>query len=128
MACEKLCKAFVVKAKVHVWDEIQSTHGFIRKHLPTIVKQEMSYGVQNLDRLRWAYERIRLLAREIEILNPSMDRDRRPENCEYPWAVGQDVVSPLDWKFEASQLLTVAAGRTFLKILRPAIDRLLIQT
>ena len=125
MACEKLCKAFVLKSGVHPPDVVQSSHGFIRKHLPTIVKQEMIYGSQNLHRLRWAYERIRGLAKEIEILSPSMDWENRPENCEYPWEAGANVISPLDWRFEASQLLTIASGRTFLKILRPAINRLL---
>jgi hypothetical protein len=122
MACEKMCKAFVLQANLHQAEDVRTSHGFIRKHLPTIVKQEMSYGLQNLKRLKWAYEKIRALAKEIEILNPSMDRDNRPETCEYPWASGNKVNSPLDWKFEASQLLTVASGRTFLKILRPAIN------
>lgn len=35
MACEKLCKAFVIKARVHAPEDVQSTQGFIRKHLPT---------------------------------------------------------------------------------------------
>ncbi len=125
MACEKLCKAFVLNAKVHPIEDVQSSHGFVKKHLPTIVKQEMSYGRQDFERLRWAYEKIRLLAREIEVLNPSMDHDQRPENCEYPWKSGSDIQSPLDWNFEASRLLTLPAGRTFLKILRPAINRML---
>jgi hypothetical protein len=42
---------------------------------------------------------------------------------EYPWADGSGTLrSPLDWSFSPSRLLVAPAGRTFLKILRRAID------
>ena len=125
MACEKACKAFVLISGIHAPDDVQASHGYIRKHLPTIIKQEMSFSIQNHKALMRPYQNIRLLAGEIEKLNPSVDRDQRPENCEYPWASGDDIRSPLDWQFEATKLLTVPSGRTFLKTFRLAINRLL---
>jgi hypothetical protein len=69
---------------------------------------------------------IRHLAGEIELLNPAIKRDgKRPDNCEYPWEDDQETVhSPLKWVFEISRLLTVPSGRTFLKLLRMAINEL----
>jgi len=125
MACEKACNALVLTSGIHSSDDVQSSHGYIRKHLPTIIKQEMSFSVQNYKALMRPYKNICLLAGEIEKLNPSMDRDQRPENCEYPWASGNEVQSPLDWQFEATKLLMIASGRTFLKTFRLAINRLL---
>jgi hypothetical protein len=64
------------------------------------------------------------LAREIELLNPVVQHaGHRPDNCEYPWERADQVVSPLDHSFALSGLLVAPAGRTFLKLLRSAIDR-----
>jgi hypothetical protein len=45
--------------------------------------------------------------------------------CEYPWEAGDDVLSPLNWSFTPSRLCNAQAGRTFLKLLREAINSLL---
>jgi len=69
---------------------------------------------------------IRHLAGEIEVLNPAVRRDgHRPDNCEYPWEYGDQVISPLDWTFQPLHLVTVRGGPTFVKLLRGAIDRII---
>jgi hypothetical protein len=80
----------------------------------------------NLNRMRVVLVLVRHLAEEIEVLNPAERRDgRRPDNCEYPWEAGNQVVSPLEWSFNPLRLCTVPAGRTFIKLLRGAIDRII---
>ncbi len=76
--------------------------------------------------MEWVVTHVRHLAHEIEVLTPSVDRGGvRPDNCEYPWLAGGRVCSPLDHAFALSRLIDAAAGRTFLKLLRLAIDRAL---
>src|SRR6185312_13020935 len=41
MACEKLCKAYLLRANICSPATVQTSHGFIAKHLPMIVRQEI---------------------------------------------------------------------------------------
>lgn len=67
------------------------------------------------------------IAREIELLNPAVDDGgRRDQNCEYPWHPGARIVSPLDYQFEVSRLVLQPAGVAFCKMLRKAIDFILL--
>ncbi len=123
MACEKLCKAHVIRAGIHTPHEVQSSHGFVQKHLPTIMRQEIANSGAFPKKASWATSTIRQLSGEIEILSPAMDRaGQRPDNCEYPWDADNKVLSPLDHQFFPTQLLTAAFGRTFLKLLRRSIN------
>lgn len=123
MACEKLRKAHLLRSGVYKPEEVQRSHGFIQKHLPSIMKQGIANSGEFPRNVPWAMSQIRQLCGEIEILNPAVDRaGRRPDNCEYPWESGGDVASPLDHDFFPTQLLTARHGRTFMKLLRRAID------
>lgn len=107
MACEKLCKAQLINAGVHTPDDVRRGHGFIAKHLPVIMRQEVANTREFPKNRDWSISQILQLCGEIEILNPSMTRDnRRPDNCEYPWQVAKQVISPLDHRFFPTQLLT----------------------
>ena len=123
MACEKLCKAYLIKGGTPP-ESLQSSHGYIANPLPIIIKQQILSQRKVLKGLDWLITHIRHWAYEIEVLNPAMKRDgQRPDNCEYPWALHDGrVMSPLGWSFEPSRLCTFPAGRTFLKLLREAID------
>ncbi len=125
MACEKLCKAYLISTKAHP-QTLQTSHGFIEKVLPVIVRQQIGELLRNPTAMRPFTQRVKYLAREIELLSPSVDRDRRrPDNCEYPWDdVNGTLRSPLDWSFHPSELLLEPSGRTFLKLLRKAIDEI----
>jgi len=124
MACEKLCKAHVIRAGIHKPDDVQSSHGFIEKHLPSIMKQEIANSGAFPKNRTWAMSNIKHLSGEIEILNPAMKRgNHRPDNCEYPWEAGDKILSPLDHHFFPTQLLTAPFGRTFRKLLRRAINQ-----
>lgn len=124
MACEKLCKASMISAGSDPV-EVQRSHAYVAKHLPTIVKLFMSREAGRLPRDNWIVDAIRPLARKIELLNPSVrDGGRSPQNCEYPW-VAQDgsIISPADYKFEFS-ILFERAGVALLKIIREAATEL----
>jgi hypothetical protein len=126
MACEKLCKAHLVSNNAPP-QGLQASHAYIAGPLPIIIRQQILIMRQNLNGMRGVMEQVRHLANEVEVLNPAVDRDgRRPDNCEYPWDdAGGTLHSPLDWTFHPSRLLTAPSGRTFLKILREAINRIL---
>jgi hypothetical protein len=125
MACEKLCKAHLLRTGTPL-DSIRTSHAYIANPLPIVLKQQILHMGQDPGRMKGIFEKLRRLAAEVEILNPAVERDgRRPDNCEYPWEYGGRVISPLDWGFAASRLCTEPAGRLFLKLIRGAIDRLL---
>lgn len=91
-----------------------------------MIKRQIILMRQNLNGMQGVLTLVRHLAEEIDVLNPSVRRDgRRPDNCEYPWEAGGQVVSPLNWSFHPLRLCNVPAGRTFIKLLREAIDRII---
>jgi hypothetical protein len=126
MACEKLCKAHLLSTKAPA-EQLQTSHAYIARVLPLVIRQLILERRQNLHGMNGVMQQVRHLAEEIEELSPAVVRDgRRPDNCEYPWEDAGGVLrSPLDWSFNPSRLLLAPAGRTFLKILRLAINQLL---
>ena len=128
MACEKLCKAYLIQAGMSP-DILRRSHGVVAKHLPGVIRQQIVVMKPNRRGLMGVLAQVRHMANEIEILNPAVRRDeQRPDNCEYPWESGEEdarIISPLDWSFHPARLVTAPAGRTFLKLLRGAIDRIL---
>lgn len=125
MACEKLCKAHLIRGGA-LPAALQSSHGYIAGPLPVVMRDQMTHLGQNRP-YGCLMTKIRHLANEIEVLNPAVNRDgQRPDNCEYPWEDGNQVLhSPLDATFSPTQMLLAPAGRTFLKLLRGAITRAL---
>jgi hypothetical protein len=126
MACEKLVKA-------HLCGEgtdpaaLQTSHAYVAANLPRILRQaavSINFGGRAA---RSALQHTKHLAQEIEILAPAVKRGGvRPDNCEYPWEDASGGLHlPLDWRFAPSDLLVARAGRSFLKLVRTAIDNLL---
>lgn len=125
MACEKLCKAYLIRAGTPP-EDLQASHGYIAKPLPVVIRQFILDSGRDPNRMRGLLSLVRRLAGEIEVLNPAVRRDgHRPDNCEYPWQAGEDVVSPLDWTFHPLRLVAVPGGRTFIKLLKGAISRII---
>jgi len=127
MACEKLAKSHLCGSKGFDVSKLRASHAWIAKHLPGIIRQRMAVlgyePIRGLDIAR----QFKHLCQEIEILAPAIKRGGvRPDNCEYPWSDDKDKIhSPLDWTFQASNLLFVPRGRQFLKLVRGAIDDIL---
>ena len=127
MACEKLCKASLIRAGAKPGD-LQASHGYTAKHLPIVVGRQIMESGSDLRRMRGIITLTRHLAMEIELLNPSVRRGGgRHDNCEYPWLSGNRVVSPLDWTFQPLRLVAQRGGPTFPKLLKSSITSILKQ-
>ena len=126
MACEKLCKAFLIRQGTEP-AALLTSHGYVARPLPLIIKYLVTARTPRPRGMGGVLALVRHLAAEIELLNPAVARDgRRPDNCEYPWLDAQgNVHSPLDWEFTPTRLCTRPAGRTFLKLLRLAVRDLM---
>jgi hypothetical protein len=127
MSCEKLVKAHLYGVN-NLPDSIQSSHAHISKHLPKILQYEAMSLRFSVPLARLVLGRAKHLAREIELLAPSVKADgQRPDNCEYPWEDNAGSLHVhLDWSFNPSQLITSHSGRTILKLIKGSIERLLL--
>jgi hypothetical protein len=123
MASEKIAKAYRCRDTNANVDDVLSSHvgfeKFVNSFLlsPTMKEEYAGRRAQLRELLKTA----RLFAREIEKLAPAVDRIHAPENAEYPWARGEEVVTPCDYDYPALSLLTTSRGRTFLNFLARAI-------
>lgn len=126
MACGKLAKAHLCAAGTNP-AALQSSHAYVSGTLPIILRQEAVCVNFVGSTARWVLQHAKHLAQEIELLAPAVKRGgKRPDNCEYPWEDTDGTLRvPLDWSFYPAQLLLIPAGRTFLKLARGAINRLL---
>lgn len=127
MACEKLCKAYLIDAGTAPPAALQASHAYIAKNLPRVLHEQIITRVRSLKGMAGVLRLTRQLAGEIELLNPAVDRGgQRPDNCEYPWEDNNQVIrSPLDWTFAPSRLLLDPKARTILKLIGSAITKLL---
>ena len=123
MACEKLAKASLLESGQNP-DTLYTSHVWAAKVLPTLYTDyHRSRG-----RVRdsgYLLRTAKQLCQEIDKLHPSADRETRPDNCEYPWEAADRVISPLDWTFHPSRLVTVPGGPTFIKLIKAAIARII---
>jgi len=125
MACEKLAKAHLCGAGADP-REIQDSHKYFAKSFPTIAKNLYARRGEHLRKYDpWA-KAMGHLAREIELLAPSVkDGDRRQDNCEYPWELADDKLRiPAEYTFPNLSSLTDLEGRLLLKIVKGAIGQL----
>lgn len=126
MACEKLTKASLCQNQTDP-THLQSSHVYTRKNLPRIVESQLLASGRKPNQIRNLMNHVRHIAMEIELLAPAVKRDgQRPDNCEYPWEDAHGHLhSPLDVSFAVTKLVAEAtAGRTFLKAVSAAINRL----
>jgi len=128
MACEKLVKATLCRADEGAAGAVQSSHAYVKRHLPTILRAEAALVNLPRAKAREVQQRGKHLAEEIDVLAPAVKRGgQRPDNCEYPWEDGNGTLHvPRDWSFIPAQLVVLPAGRTILRLIRSAIDRLVV--
>ncbi len=123
MACEKLAKAYRLRDTASPVDEIVSHHtGFVKfvgAFLTGIGKDE--YRDKDAQ-LTAVIKAARAFAREIEKLAPAIDRIASPENAEYPWERGEQIVAPRDYSFPNLDLQRGTGGRAFLNLVQRALD------
>ncbi|MDB5309458.1 MAG: hypothetical protein JWO38_3660 [Gemmataceae bacterium] len=126
MACEKLVKAHLCGEGTDP-SALQTSHAYVAGSLPVVLRQTAVSLNLTGPQAKWVLRHAKHLAQEVEVLAPAVKRGgTRPDNCEYPWEdAGGELHVPLDWSFHPAQLLVIPAGRTFLKLIRAAINDLM---
>ena len=125
MACEKICKAYLMARPGIDPIALQGSHAYAAKNLPLIAKQFLSRQTTHLQRESHVIASIRALAEQIERLAPANDAGgTAPSNAEYPWQ-GRDgtIIVPAQHRFGLT-LLYQKAGVTLMKILRATAEQL----
>jgi hypothetical protein len=125
MACEKVCKAHLCLQGINP-SLVQSSHAYVAKTLPIICREQLRRRKLRAGRLDAVVHFAKRLAREIELLAPSVDDGgRRPDNCEYPWVDGLDCIHlPAEWQFDVTTLLKKPLCSSIFKVIADALDRL----
>ena len=125
MACEKICKAYLMARPGADAISLQKSHAYVAKNLPLIARQFLAQGGGRSTRRSHLLGSIRSLAQQIERLAPANDSGgTSPSNCEYPWfGPGGRILVPAQHNFGLN-LLYERSGVTLLKILRSAAGRL----
>jgi hypothetical protein len=128
MACEKVAKAYRARDTAA---ELHGDNGLLRRHVGfekfmksfLLSPQVQSEYEGRTEQLQQVGKAVRALAREVEKLAPAVDAAVAPENTEYPWIHGDTVVAPRDYDYSRLSLLAEPGGRTFLKLIRLAVER-----
>lgn len=98
---------------------LQFSHAYAAKVLPLIARAKFPADVSRQSDI----DRLRQLAREIDLLAPTVKDDgRRPDNCEYPWedADGR-LLTPAESTFtKLAGLDRFEMGKTLLKVIHVA--------
>lgn len=125
MVCEKLCKAHLCRQGTDP-SQVQGSHAYVAKTLPIICEERLRRRKLKTGRLDAVVRFCKRLAREIELLAPSVDDGgRRPDNCKYPWVDGLDHIHlPAEWQFAVTTLLRKPLCNSIFKVIADALDRL----
>jgi hypothetical protein len=124
MACEKIAKAYRCRDTAANLEELLARHVGFSKFMGSFLASpclKEAYKGRDAQR-REVAKLARALAREIEKLAPAIDRVASPENAEYPWQSGENIVAPCQYDYPQLSLLMTAGGRTFLKLVTRAIE------
>ena len=124
MACEKIAKAYRLRdAETFTEDDLYSHVVFSKFILGFLKARQLRERYRSRDAKRRHIERYaRGLAVGIERLAPAVNRDRTPENAEYPWVSGGVVFVPIRHRYAVSRGLAELAGQEFLKLIEIAIE------
>jgi len=124
MACEKIAKAYRCRDTTANLEDLLKRHvGFAKFMGSFLASPSIKEAYRGRDaQLRQVAKLARALAREIEKLAPAVDRADSPENAEYPWEAGEEVITPCQYSYPRLSLLVSPGGRTLLKLLARAIQ------
>lgn len=123
MACEKIAKAYRLReADTFTENDLYSHTAFSKFILFFLKTPRLRSRYRAQDAKRRQIERYaRSLAIAIEKLAPAVDRVNTPENAEYPWIEGGQVLVPIHHQFEIARRLREPAGQDFLVLVEIAI-------
>lgn len=127
MACEKIAKAYRIR---DTSAQLSGPNNLLRRHVG-FVKFMSAFLLSPALRDAYAGRTAQLrqvsrttlaIARQVQKLAPAVDDETSPENVEYPWQLGSEVIAPCDHRFAHVALLRAPGGATFLKLVRRAVD------
>jgi hypothetical protein len=122
MAMEKAAKAHLLTDPNVDPYAVQSSHAYIAKVIPIIVKDGLGRAGGKKD--GWVMEAVHKLAERISRLHPQIDRQAMPANCEYPWKNARgEIVAPVDFDF-GMNFHAEPVARTMLKEVRARVRAL----
>lgn len=124
MAGEKIAKAYQLRDTKAVLENAMTSHvAFSDFALPMLMSASERERYRGKDAwLKSTLKSVKGLAREIEKIAPSVDRQQSPANAEYPWAEGESIVTPCHYSYPVTEALRDKGGAEFLKLLQGAID------
>lgn len=123
MTCEKLAKAYRLEGTKSPVDTLVKSHvGFAKFVGPFMLATLKDEYEQRHAQLTLVIDNTRTIAREIEKMAPAVDRAHAPENAEYPWEQGSDIIAPCEYGYPALDLLEQPGGRAFLKLVARALE------
>jgi len=101
MSMEKLGKAYRLRRRATTVEDARSSHLSFAKTVSAVLNVRGREIYPDLDdyTLRFLKRFLVDLARDIERLCPSVDKDNTKSNSEYPWEHGGSVVVPAEYTF-----------------------------
>jgi hypothetical protein len=99
MTSEKIAKAYLLRDSTASLGDVAATHTVLHRFLGNFAtspqaRQSMGWSTAQS---RAVNREVRVLAREVECLAPAVDPESHPQNAEYPWASGDEVLCPCDY-------------------------------
>lgn len=124
MAGEKIAKAYLLRDTGAALENAMTSHIAFGRFANIMLRTSSATArYQGKDAwLQQTVRRVRGLAREIEKLAPSVDRQQSPANVEYSWAEGESIVIPCRHFYPVTGMLREPGGAEFLGLLQEAID------
>ncbi len=124
MAAEKIAKAYRLRDTQMGLENAMTSHvAFSHFAMLMLMSSSTKTRYQGKDAwLQQTLRRVQGLAREIEKLAPSVDRQQSPANAEYPWAEGESIVTPCRHSYAVMVALQSPNGNDFLRLLQEAIN------
>jgi hypothetical protein len=129
MACEKIAKAYRFRDTSTPMEVLLTSHVAFFKCIENVLRSpeiKRRYNSRSAE-LRRLLGRAGSVAREIERLAPAVDRDHSPQNTEYPWEDGDNVVLPCQYSYPNLDMLfsvksfPFVGGRDILTLIRTMI-------
>ena len=123
MATEKIAKAYRFRDTDTSIAPLLTKHTAFSKFFQNFLKSpeiKKRYGGREAQ-LRETIKACTKLAREVEQLAPAVDRSESPENAEYPWIHGDQIITPCEHSYPNLSLLNAPSGRKFLVLIEIAI-------
>ena len=123
MACEKIAKAYRFRDTDTPIENLLTSHVAFSRFIENLLKSASikSRYINKNAQHRKITRTARKLAREIELLAPAVERDKHPQNTEYPWADSGKISIPCEYSFPSVSFLNTHESYTFPKIIETAI-------